>query len=227
MIRRFNYSDEILLQYASTVAGHLNNDLPSFTSFDPDLNEAKRDELNTLLNTALKEGGDELQVASLGDRTEKMLEEIQNSRLLFNQIRYWVIKAFPNRRAIHLQFGIGRFSSVISSQPRMVEFMHELAETVNQYQTELTTAGAAQSLLDQTGLQAQALMAANQAQEQHKGTRTVDTEERVERLNQVFDVLRVFNNAAEFVFFSELAKRELYRPPSRNQSVEEELEEAI
>jgi len=227
MIRNFKYSDEVLLQFASTVSGHLVTDLAAFTAFDPDLNQAKKDTLDATLNKALVEGGDELQVASLGDRTEKVLDEMQNSRALFNQLRYWVIKSFPRRKAIQRQFGIGRFGSVTSSQPRMVEFMHELAETTKQYEQELIAVGTDKDLLEEVDKQASLLMEANQAQEQHKGTRTVDTEDRVERLNQIFDALRSFNNAAEFVFFSEPAKRELYRPPSKSQSVEEEMDEVV
>lgn len=226
MTRNFSYSDEVLMEYGSTILGHLEDDLDAFTTFDPDLNQAKYDELDSLLETSLKEGGDELNVATLGDLTEKVLEEVKKSKLLFNQLRYWVIKAFSNRKAIQRQFGIGRFRKVSASQPRLVEFMFDLAESVEQHREALKAVGTSDELLDQVAVQAKALMVANRNQEKLKGSRTVDTEDRVKQLNELFDILRAFNNAAELVFHDQPARRELYRSPSSSQSVEDEFDEA-
>ena len=122
------------------------------------------------------------------------------------------------------QFGIGRFTKVAKSQTGMIEFMFELAETTTQYKKQLTAVGIEKDLLNKIAQQPQLLQAANQAQEQNKGNRTVDTEERINRLNQLFDHLRDFNNAAEYVFMSQPAKRDNYRPPSTSsQSVAEEV----
>ncbi len=225
MMRKFRYSDEVLIEYASTVSGHLENDLEAFTAFDKDLNTAKHDQLKQLIATLQSEGGDTLKVMQQSDQTEKLLQEINASKMMFSQIRYWVLKAFPDRNAIQRMFGVGRFKVVSASQPRLVEFMFELAESVKTYEAELKAAGAPESLLNGVSAQAEALNKANQVQEQMKGTRTVTTESRIQQLNSLFDMLRAFNNAAEFVFFSEPAKRELYRPPSGSSSTEDELEE--
>ena len=224
MNRNFKFSDEILLQYGSTTVGYLATDLPLFQAFDKDLNKAKADALTALMETALREGGDDHKVAQLGEKTELVLAEYQNSKALFSQLRYWVVKAFPSQKAVQRQFGVGRFHKSAKSQPSMIEFMYEVAETTAQYKKELIAVGIDKALLNKIAKQPQLLQAANQAQEQNKGNRTVDTEERVKRLNQLFDHLRDYNNAAEYVFMSHPAKRDNYRPPSTsNQSVAEEV----
>lgn len=106
----------------------------------------------------------------------------------------------------------------------MIEFMYELGETTAQYAEELTAVGIDDDLLQRVAAQAKLMQDANQAQEHNKGNRMVDTEERIIRLNRIFDHLRDYNNAAEYVFMGQPAKRDNYRPPSAsNHSVAEEV----
>lgn len=227
MLRIYKYSDEVLLEYASSVAAHFENDLDLFNRFDAFLDRSKLEEFKALIQTAYREGSDELKVAVQQEHTEKMLEEMEKSRVMFNQVRYWAVKAFPRKRAIQRQFGIGKFSKLSDSQPRLVEFMQELAETVDHYWNDFRAVGAMHEFKQAVEEQAEALATANLAQEHSKAFRTVDTEERIARFNEIFDFLRLLNSAAEFVFADEPAKRELYRPPSRNQSVADEVEEVL
>lgn len=222
MSRNYYYSDEVLFEFASTTLKHLETDLPSFTAFDPDLNKERVDRLKTLLEQSLADS-DIVNVTRLQDLTDQVLIEMDKSRKIFKQISYWVIKAFPERRAIQRQFGIGRLRTYSNSQARMVEFMHELADTVATYRQELKTAGAPNALLNGVAQQAKKLMEANQQQEQKKGNRSVETEERISRQNELFEILRAFNTAAELVFDGEPARRELYRTPSGSQTIEEDL----
>lgn len=224
MNRKFNFSDELLLQYGSTMVAYLDTDLPLFTAFDKDLNEVKAKELTELMDEALREGGDDHKRAQLSEKTERVLAQFHNSRILFNQLRYWVIKAYPAQKAVQGQFGIGRFKNATNSQTSMIEFIHELAETTAQYTQELKAVGIDDDLLKRVAAQPKLMQDANQAQERNKGSRMVDTEERINRLNRIFNHLRDYNNAAEYVFMGQSAKRDNYRPPSAStQSVAEEL----
>lgn len=225
MTKTFNYSKETLIRYATDLANFLVEDLPDFESFDPDLNEGKRQEMIALKDWALSEGGDEINASLLADTTEQVNEELENSRKLYSQGRYWVMKAFPGRKAVQRQFGIGRFSKITDSQGAMVAFMKSLAESVADYRTQLEEAGTPVALLDSFATQAKDLEDANNAQEKKKGSRTIDTEERIRKLNALHQHTKDFNAAAEFVYYDSPAKRELYRPPSNRNAVEEEVNE--
>ncbi|WP_436516340.1 hypothetical protein [Ekhidna sp. To15] len=71
----------------------------------------------------------------------------------------------------------------------------------------------------------EALRIANESQEMMKGHRTVDTATHVEKLNALFQHTRDFNTAAEFVYYADAAKRDLYRPPSNNDTADDLTEE--
>lgn len=216
-MRDYNYSDDVLAQYGSNVLSYLEEDLPDFTTFDADLGETKKDQLSELVTWALTEGGDDLNVAKLGDLTEKLLQEMENARKLYKQLRYWVIKAFPERKAVQRQFGIGRFKKMVDSQEAMISFFASLKESVADYRTELEAVNTPTDLLDSIGTQAEALAKAQQDQEKKKGNRTVDTESRVNKLNELYGITRDYNAAAEFVYFDSPAMRDRYRPPGTSE----------
>jgi len=122
LLRKLNYSDDVLVQYANKVLSEWQEDLPAFTAFNSELGEAKRDEMAKMVNCALKEGSDELNVFKLGDLTDALPQEMENARSFYQQLRCWVINAFPNRVAVKRQFGIQRFRKVAGSQEAMLSF---------------------------------------------------------------------------------------------------------
>lgn len=222
--KTFKYSQETLLQYANDQLSFLEEDLDSFVAFDPDLGTSKRDAMSELIQWVLNEGGDDINVSQLSDTTETVMNEMKNARVLYNQLRYWVVKAFPNRKAIQRQFGIGRFTKLADSQEAMVTFLSALGQTVAEFRADLEGVGAPAALLDSVAPQAQSLLEANNAQEKKKGSRTVDTEERISRLNELHQHTKDYNNAAEFVFYDSPAMRDRYRPPSNSNVADQELE---
>ncbi|WP_109831665.1 hypothetical protein [Reichenbachiella versicolor] len=224
MQRNFNLASDELLQYGMTVIGHLEANLIDFTTMDADLNDEKVNNLKSLIDTALREGGDDMNKAELGQRTEKLLSEMNISRQLFNQLRYWIVKTYPNSKAIQRQFGIGRYHKVTKSQAGMISFLFELSETISQYRTTLEASGTPSTLLDTITEQAEVLKSAQTDQETYKGQRSVETVERIKRLNSIYGILREFNAAAEFVYFDSPELREHYRTPTGGSSVEEEVD---
>ncbi len=223
--KSFSYSQETLIQYANDQVSFLEDDLDAFIAFDPDLGSTKRDAMSELITWILNEGGDDINVSQLGDTTETVVNEMKNARVMYNQLRYWVVKAFPNRKAVQRQFGVGRFGKLADSQEAMVTFLSALGQTVEEFRTDLEAAGAPTTLLDSVAPQAQSLLDANNAQEKKKGSRTVDTEERINKLNELHQHTRDYNNAAEFVFYDSPAMRDRYRPPSNSNVADLEPEE--
>lgn len=221
-IRKFRFADDTLIQHASNVLSYLDEDLSTFQAFDPDLGETKHGKLYELTTWALHEGGDELNVARLGDYTEKLLTEINNAHRLYQQLRYWVLKAFPDRKAIQRQFGIGRYSKLTATQEGTIAFFASLSQTITEHRAGLDAVNTPEILLDSIPTQAETLRQAQQAQETKKGNREVDTEARITCLNELYDLTQSFNAAAEYVFFDSPASRDRYRLPGVADPVESE-----
>lgn len=154
---------------------------------------------------------------------------MDKARKLFNQLRYWILKTYPESTATQRKFGVGRFSKVTRSQISMISFFFELAELITAHRAVLEGSGTPSTLLDEVVAQADLLKTAQMEQETQKGNRVVDTEARIKRLNTIYDILKSFNAAAEFVYYDEAARRDRYRTPSGSKTAKGEtfVEEAV
>ncbi len=79
MVRTFNISDAKLLEHAGIILEALKADLPDFSSFDPDLNEALVAALQTNYDETLVEGGDDVARGVVGVNTQTLLDETARS----------------------------------------------------------------------------------------------------------------------------------------------------
>ncbi len=213
MERVFKLKDAVLLEWGNTTAAHMKEDIDKFTEFDAKLTIDVVDDLEQKVAQGYKEGGDEVNVAQLQQKTEAVEQAMQDCRDYYKKLKYWVLDAFPDRKAIQRQFGVGRFRSITGNQARMILYMEGLADTIKQHRTTLENVKAPGDLLDRSLVLTEALRLANKEQEQKKGTRTVDTEERIAHLNTLYVILQKITAAANNVFEDQPAKRRLYRQP--------------
>ncbi|MEW7291049.1 hypothetical protein [Aquimarina sp. 2304DJ70-9] len=228
--RNYSFKDTVLLEWGDTTVEHLKLDIDQFTTFDPKLNNDFVTQLEQKVAQGYKEGGDDLNVAQLQEKTEVVEKAMQECRTYFKKLRYWVLDAFPGQKAIQRQFGIGRFKDVTKNQIKMIQFMEGLSDTIAQHLKALEATGMPKDIVKQPTVLAQTLREVNKVQEQKKGTRTVDTAERVEQLNELYAILQKINAAADNVFDEFTAKRDLYRAPNRSGGVtvgDEQEEELV
>ncbi len=227
--RNFSFKDTVLLEWGDTIIDRLKIDLEEFASFDSKLNAAFITDFEQKISLAYKEGGDNINLAQLQQKTEIVDIAMQDCRTYFKRLKYWVLDAFPDKKAIQKQFGIGKFRNISGNQAKMIQYMEGITDTINEHRTTLETVGAPADLLNQSSALSLALRTANKEQEQKKGTRTVDTEERIDQLNELYAILQKINAAADNIFEDLPAKRNLYRKPiTRNGTsvmIEEEEEE--
>jgi hypothetical protein len=226
--RNYKFKDSVLLEWGDTIVSYLKKDIQQFTDFDPKLNAVFLADLDNKVTQAYKEGGDQANIAQLQQKTVAVENAMAACHAHFKKLKYWVLDAFPGKKAVQKQFGIGRYKEIRNSQTRMIQYMEGLTNTINQHRETLTAAGAPAQLLDAPSLLALNLRNANTEQEQKKGARTVDTEKRIAIFNELYAILQKINAAADNVFDSQPAKRELYRTPKNTASTtgaEEEEEE--
>ncbi|WP_062056070.1 hypothetical protein [Aquimarina longa] len=211
--RSYKIKDGIVLEWADTVISYLKEDIQLFTDFDAKLDQRFITLLESKVTQAYKEGGDQLNIAQLQEKTESVDRAMNDCHAYFKKLRYWVLDAFPDQKAIQKQFGVGRYAIIRRSQIKMIQYTEGLTTTINQHRDALIATGIPAQLLEQPAALSEALRSANNEQEQKKGTRTVDTDQRKELFNELYRILQKINAAADNVFDQHPAKRKLYRTP--------------
>ncbi len=212
-MRKFKLSTSILLELADTFHARFTEDLDLFSGFDKDLNQEFADQLQNSIDTALTLGNDTTNRSKLNGKTITVNEAMSACNLFHKNLAYWIIKAFNDYTAVQQQFGIGNMSKVNKSQAKMILFMENLVETIKEYRTTLEAAGTPAALLDRAAIHADNLRTANIDQEQQKGSRVVDTAERVAILNAIYDQLRKISTVASLLFTEQPEKNKLYQIP--------------
>ena len=213
MMRNFKVKDSVLLELSDTIRARFTEDLALFTAFDAELNQAFAAQLQTNTNLALAEGGDFTNRAKLTGKTVTVNEAMTACNQYHKQLTYWINKAFDNNIAVQKQFGIGTMTAVAKNQPKMIVFMENLVMTIAEYRTALEGVGAPAALLNEaTGL-AENLRTSNTAQEQLKGSRIVDTAERISLLNSIYSQLQQISKVAAYIFVDTPEKQKLYQLP--------------
>jgi hypothetical protein len=223
--RKSHVADPILLEFTGTMLSYLQGDLASFTAYDPDLNQAKADLIQSTYDSILNYGTDNIQVSVVKGLTENLAGELKKSISLFKDVRYFAKKKFGNSPAILNEFGLKRYAKARRSQANMILFMHELDVTVQKYKVELKGAGLKEAVITGIKPAATALTNANTGQEKGKGGRTVKAEGRVVLLNTLYDLLKEFSDASRRIFEDDPLSRSHYILPYNTSKEEDEEQE--
>ena len=228
MRKSFNISIARLLEHASIILKALKIDLPSFTAFDADLDQALVTDIQNQYDESLAEGGDDVVRGVLGQKTQTLLQVIKECDETVKSLRYWVKKAFAKNPASLKRFQLTKYWQVRNRQAEFITYMNSLATVVETLRPGLEAVGTPAELMDSIKPLAVALKDANSDQENQKGSRTSATQDRTERLNTLHANCTRFSDAAEFIFSDSPAKRELYRIPgnSKPSTDDEETDEA-
>lgn len=224
MVRTFNITDARLLEHTGITLEAMKTDLPDFSSFDPDLNEALVAALKAKYDQTLEEGGDDVARGVVGLKTQALLEATGESGKMMKSLRYWVKKAFEDDKAGLRLFQLGKYWKVRNRQAELVAYLAALSSVVADQRAKLEAVNTPADLLDSVATIAKAVEQANVVQENSKAGRKADTVDRIGRLNAIYATVLTFSNAAEFVYDEDPAKRELYRIPGNSQPSTEDEE---
>ncbi len=223
--RKFSMSVANLLEHADVISIHLAEDIKLFNAFDPMAFDTKLPSIIEQKATeAFIKGDDTINKVQLSTKTQELQSEIENCRAYLNDLEYWVKKGFIDNPAIQKQFGIGRITALFRRQAVLIQFMENLPETIKNHEDELKKVGTPKELLCKATTISKAIRQANKEQEQQKGNRTIDTEARVILLNDLYDVLKMVDDASVSVFKEQPVKRNLYKIPRQKGNSNEILD---
>jgi len=146
----------------------------------------------------------------------------------YKTLAFFVRKALKGNPAVQNQFGKNDVQKARKSQPRMVVFTESLAKMAAKYRADLVQAECSQALIDRLEGRAAALHDANIAQENYKKERGLSTQNRVQRLNKVYDLLKPLHEIAVNIYTENPPRLKVYtmpQPPKKVAATSEPSEE--
>lgn len=215
--RKFNLDDARLLERASTEVSFLGEDIGDFTAFDNTFGQSTIDDLQATITAASATKRDDVVIDEQAELTTTVDENMEACKNAYKTVSYFVRKVFKNKKDIQNQFGLNDYKKVRNNHAKMIVFMRSLADTASKYQAELVAGGVNESVITSLPTLAQALFDANNNQEIFKKQRGTFTQDRIEKLNLVYDQLIPISNAARIIYAdnpAQLAKYVLPNPSS-------------
>lgn len=219
--RKFNVADAIMLSYAGVVSANLGEDLPAFKAFDSTFFDDYPKRINDSIRDIKSIRTDNVVIDEMTELTEIVNATLSECNTAYKTLRFFVKKAFADSKPVQNQFGTNDIEKVRKNVPKMVVFMQDLKGMVQKYKAELIAAGCNEAVLDSIGPLCTKLNKDNIKQEQFKKERGVITSERVDKLNELYDLLQPVSEIAHIIFedaSAQLAKYALPTPKSSNNS---------
>ena len=218
--RSFNVSDDKFFEYSDMIVVTLPSDLSKFTAFDPIFTEDYVLRIQQTSDNARAVPTDEILVDQLGGKTQNVTSALKDCYKDYQTIAYYANRAFKGNLPVQNEFGKNDIRKARKSQPKMIVFMDMLVKTTAKYSAELLQAGCPQALMDGLTAKADVLRNANSGQEGFKKGRSVYTQQRIERMNQLYELLKPLHEAARILFRDDPAKLKIYTLPQRPKSPE-------
>ncbi len=224
--RKFSISDAILMAHIGKILEGLPRDQPVFEEEIAIIDQAFVDGLSADYSSALAEGGDQVVRGKVGEKTQSMLEAMDEAKRLVKRLRFWVDLVYADNAARRRSFNLRQFWKVATSQPKLIQFMNNLSTQVQEHRADLLEAGAKQEFFEAISANAAALATADAVQESSKGGRSNATQNRVIALNALYDRARLLDNAADILFEEDPLKASFYSMPVQRPKAEDLEEEA-
>jgi hypothetical protein len=185
-------------------------DLPSLTQFDKQMNPAFFTSVETSITHALSFPLDDAVIDQQAAKGIIVSEKMKLGEEHFQDIKYFVDKAFPTNPAIKKEFGYNDYSESKMKPATFVAFLRQLSTTVNNYGDTLKAAGMDDAMLLVPAKRADELENASKEHEIAKKVRALTTQERTIAYNELYAKIKLLCSAGKRVFKTNYAKYRRY-----------------
>lgn len=215
--RLYRITDTSMLQDSQTTAQLFQTDLALFTAYDPTLTAAFHTAWLSAITTAQAVITDEQYRDQITVKTQTVKDQMKLCSNKYNEVKYFVLKAFPGNIAIQNEFGLDNYDSARQSDIKLQEFMQTMHAAAVKYTAELTNplVGYTAAKIAQIQTLGDSLDTKNIDQEVFIKNQGTTTQDRVIKMNAVWASRTLVAAAAKIVFLNNFAKYQQYLlPPS-------------
>lgn len=227
--RKFSKPQLKLLEQAQKLHDIFEEDLALFTAKFPFMDTVYLDNFQTQINEADAEPDDESVVDNQQTFTNDLNNSMKNGRNGYTILLTYVSFAFPNNASVLEHFGQKRYRTARFVQLEMKELLQYAHEIANKpaYNNSLIAKGFLQTDIDNLLTLANAISSGNRAQENVINERVVITQERLSKLNLVYDTMAEISKGSKVVFINNYAKQQQYLLYSNTEQVLSNIEGPI
>lgn len=214
--RSYRFTDAQLVELATTTQNFFDARIGDFQMYDTKISSAWFDEL---LEKGRDVTRDDFERSLLRRQTEDVLTAMQACVTVMREVRYIVKRAFAKGSSARLEFNLSAFSEASNSQREMIEYMKRLKKRVFDYRDTLTNAGASEGFFDRVATAADDVDTLNEEQESTKTIRKINTAERIESLNELYEGLRRIEELAAVAYEPGTKEYGIFKLPVRSTTV--------
>ena len=212
--RNYTVSDSEMLQDSATVHQLFVDDLADFTAFDPNFTATYAADWEADIDTALALPTDELYRDQIQVKTQTVQEKMQACRGKYIEVKYFVLKAFANNKAVQQEFGLDDYNTARQSDIKLQEFMLRMHQIATNYSAELIAAGYTATQITEILTLADELGTKNIDQEVFIKEQLTTTQNRIQSMNTVYEKRSLIAQAAKIIYASNFAKYQQYLLPN-------------
>ncbi len=219
--RFFNIGDAYMLEFSKTMRLFFIEDQADFAA--EDTNFASPYETNTwqaAIDAAENEPTDEQRLDQLSQLTETVYNEMDLCRENFQDSKRYIKKAFPNNITIWNEFGFDDYRFIKDKQPEMIQFMKRFHSTAVKYSAQLDTpiVNFTAVKIAEIDTRKQALDNANNVQEKFKKDIPTYTQQRIQKLNAVWEITTDVGGVGKSLYSHDYAKYQHYLLPASDET---------
>ena len=212
--RNYKLTDANLQQFGATVGETLPQDITAFQLFDSTFPDTYPQTIKDALANVQAVKTDMVVIDEMAEKTQAVYDAMAACNTAFRTVQFFVQKCFPGNAAVHNQFGFNDIRKVRNNHARMLVFMDDFIKVTTQYKTQLIEGGCSETLIDSLPELLDKLQRSNIEQEMFKKERGLITQERIEKLNELYSVLLPVSQMAQIIYADDSARMSRYRIPT-------------
>ncbi len=202
MLRNFKKTDEEMLQQADVKLASFIEHKGSFTELFPNLADPFADDWAVTITNASAMLPDYASVARQSGETATLQTLMDQGRTLFQSLLLYTQIAFPKNAALLKLIGQSQYKAAHVNQLKLPALMRSAYAVAGkpEYKAGLVASGMKETDIELLDTLAQRILDQNLAQEKAKVNRSVDSGQRIQAMNAVYEKMSLVCQCAKLVF---------------------------
>lgn len=207
-------TDSQMLTGAETMRDLFEKDQAQFLAFDAIYDTTFKEDWDEKIEEARHSPTDDAVNASISVTDDGVNEAWNACKIHFQDAKYFIGKAF-GRQAEQNEFGSKNYEKMCRNPLKVLPFMDQFHAAAEKYKTALIAQGYTQEKIDEIETLGGNFHTASRTKKRTKKDRFQETDDRITKMNAVWQKLKTVNRASKNIFKTDNAKQKQYLLPRK------------